>query len=196
MLVHVHAVEVVMPAIPELTTERLLLRAFAPEDAGRVSDLLGRREMAETTLTIPYPYPAGHAAAWIGKVTERAHGGVAFTWAICRGEDRVLMGSIMIYLDPPWPRGELGYWIGVPYWNRGYMTEAVREVIAYGFGALPLRRIQATAYPRNASSSRVLEKAGLRYEGTLRGYYVKHHIDEDVRMYAILRDHWRQATGA
>lgn len=183
-----------MPPSPELTTERLLLRPFAPEDADRVSELLGRQEIAETTLNIPHPYPEGRAAEWIAKHPGRAEEGVAFTWAICRQEDGLLVGSIGIHVEQPYPRAELGFWIGVPYWNRGYMTEATRAVIAFGFEALGLQRIQATAYPRNVGSSRVLEKAGMTYEGTLREYYVKQGVFEDAAMYAILRDEWRSGT--
>jgi RimJ/RimL family protein N-acetyltransferase len=102
------------------------------------------------------------------------------------------MGSITIHAEVPYPRAELGYWTGVPYWGQGYMTEAVRAVIAFGFDTLGLHRIQATAYPRNVGSWRVMEKAGMTYEGTLREFYVKNGVPEDARMYAVLRsDDWR-----
>jgi RimJ/RimL family protein N-acetyltransferase len=97
------------------------------------------------------------------------------------------MGAISIGLTKAHQRGELGYWLGVPFWNQGYTTEAARCVTAFGFAELGLHRVQATCLPRNVASSRVMEKAGLRYEGLLRGYFRKGETFEDVAMYAVLR---------
>ena len=184
-----------MPPIPELTTTRLLLRPFVPEDANRVTELLQRPEIAATTLNIEHPYPEDAAAAWIASHAAAAERGEGFTWATCRLDDGLLMGAFGLHIDERHRRGELGYWLGVPYWNQGFTTEAARAVIAFGFEELRLHRIQATHLPRNVASGRVMLKAGMTYEGTLRGYYVKNGTFLDVAMYAILRDEWRPATG-
>ena len=72
----------------------------------------------------------------------------------------------------------------------GYMTEAARCVVAFGFGQLGLVRIQATCYPRNPASAKVMQKIGMTYEGLLRGYVYKDGIQEDIAMYAMLRSDW------
>ena len=180
-----------MPRIPELTTERLLLRPFAPGDADRVTELLQRPEIAATTLNITHPYPEGAAASWIASHPGAAETGEAFTWAIYRREDDLLLGAIGIHIDARHLRGTIGYWLGVPYWNQGVTTEAARAVVDYGFTELELHRIDATCLPRNIGSSRVMEKAGMTYEGTLRGYVQKDGVFEDAAMYAVLRDEWR-----
>jgi RimJ/RimL family protein N-acetyltransferase len=177
-----------MPPIPELTTERLLLRPFALEDAGRVTELLQRPEIAATTLNISHPYPEGAAASWIASHPAAAETGEAYTWAICRREDGLLMGAIGIHVDARHRRGEIGYWLGVPYWNQGFTTEAARAVIDYGFTELQLHRIEAMHLPRNVGSGRVMQKAGMSYEGTLRGYVQKDGVFEDAAMYAVLRN--------
>lgn len=177
-----------MTSIPKLTTERLLLRPFSPEDAGRVTALLQRPEIAATTLNITYPYPDGAAAAWIASHPDAAARGEAFTWAICRQEDGLLLGAIGIHIDDRHRRGEIGYWLGVPYWNQGSTTEAARAVVNYGLAELDLHRIQASCLPHNVGSSRVMEKAGMTYEGTLRGYLQKDGEFLDVAMYALVRE--------
>jgi RimJ/RimL family protein N-acetyltransferase len=174
--------------IPELTTERLLLRPFTGDDAGRVAELLQRPEIAAMTLNISYPYPEGAAASWIASHPDASARGEAFTWAVCHREDRVLLGAIGLHIDDRHRRGEIGYWLGVPYWNQGIMTEAARTVIDYGFTDLALNRIQATYLPGNPGSGRVMEKAGMAYEGTLRGYVQKDGVFLDLAMRAILRD--------
>jgi len=177
-----------MPTIPELTTERLLLRPFTLDDADRVTELLQRPEIAETTLNISHPYPREAAVSWIASHPGTAELGTGFTWAICRRDDGLLMGAIGIHVDVHHERGTIGYWLGVPFWNQGYTSEAARAAVDYGFTDLHLHRIDATCLPHNVASSRVMEKAGMTYEGTLRGYYRKGDDFIDAAMYAILRD--------
>lgn len=87
-------------------------------------------------------------------------------------------------------RAEMGYWLGVPYWNRGYMTEAGRAMLAYGFGELELHRIHARHFTRNPASGRVLRKLGMTYEGTQREHVQKGEGFEDLANYGILRREW------
>jgi RimJ/RimL family protein N-acetyltransferase len=75
----------------------------------------------------------------------------------------------------------LGYWIGVPYWGNGYATEAGRAVLDHGFGELGLNRVYAHCFARNPASRRVLEKLGMRHEGTRRRHTLKwgEYLDEE-----------------
>ena len=87
-----------------------------------------------------------------------------------RREDGRLMGSVGLTTDSARTYGSsrsLGYALGVHYWGQGYMTEAVRAVIRFGFETMGLDVISATCYPDNPASRRVLEKCGFRYEGML-----------------------------
>lgn len=173
--------------IPTLETARLVLRPFAPEDAGTVEALAGDARVAITTLNIPHPYPPGLAAEYIAGTGPRAERGEGLSWAVVEREDGRLVGSMSLSLALGRGRGELGYWVGVPFWNAGYATEAARRAVAYGLDELGLHRIQAMCLPDNIGSARVMEKAGLAYEGRLRGYYLKGERLEDVLLYAILR---------
>ncbi len=180
--------------IPTLETGRLLLRPFTLEDAPTVRELAGTSEAAATTSTSPHPYPEGKAEEWIGAHTQLAAHGVIYVFAVTSKASGVLMGSIGIVIGSgrPHKRALLNYWLGVPHWNQGYATEAVRRVIAFGFEELGLNRIEATHHLGNPASGRVMQKAGMAYEGVLRGYLLKEGTSQDVAMYAVLRADWER----
>lgn len=176
-----------MTALPRLTTERLLLRPFVPGDGPTVERLAGAREVADTTLAIPHPYPAGAATAWIGGHAAAWAAGERLTLAICVADaPHDVVGAISLTLAAEHARGELGYWVGAGMWGRGYATEAARAVVSFGFATLGLNRIQARHFLRNPASGRVLQKLGMRCEGMHRQAYRRWGRFEDVAVYAIL----------
>jgi len=150
---------------PTLETERLILRPFVLRDALRVQALAGDRRVAEMTAEIPYPYPDGVAEAWISShlLEWRTHRQIAL--AVTLKKTGALVGAVSLRLFAQGPRAELGYWIGVPYWNNGYCTEAARALVAYGFEELELDSVQARHRLENPASGRVMEKLGMRCEG-------------------------------
>jgi [ribosomal protein S5]-alanine N-acetyltransferase len=171
-----------------LKTDRLRLRPFVSTDAAAVQTLAGAREVAATTLNIAHPYPEGAAESWISGLADHAQSGNGNTWAIIDRSDGTLMGAIRVGVHLRHQRGEIGYWLGVPYWNHGYMTEAARAIVRYAFDVLDLHRVEAMILPRNVASVRVAEKAGLLFEGTLRGYVFKGSVFEDVSIYGRVRE--------
>ncbi len=178
---------------PTLATARLSLRPFAVPDAPDVQRLAGAREVAATTLNIPHPYLDGVAEAWIGMHAAAWERGELATFAVTE-PSLGLVGAIGLRIERAHRRAELGYWIAVPYWGRGYATEAAVAVIAFGFASLDLNRIYATHLTRNPASGRVMIKAGMRYEGCRRAHIIKWDQFEDLENYAVLRDEWRAAT--
>ncbi len=170
--------------VPTLRTRRLVLRPFELSDAPRVQELAGDREIALNTMHIPFPYPDGVAEAFIKETTEAPDG---YSFAI---DDGLLAGGIGLRLTRDFERAEAGYWIGKPFWGRGYATEALAELIRFGFVELKLNRIYAGFFSRNPASGRVMEKNGLRYEGTLRKHVKKWAEFVDVVYYGILREEW------
>lgn len=84
--------------------------------------------------------------------------------------------------------GEIGYWIGEPFWGRGIATGALRIATHHGFSVLGLERIQATVFEWNAASARVLEKCGYLFEGRLRRSIFKDGRFADSLLYALIRD--------
>jgi [ribosomal protein S5]-alanine N-acetyltransferase len=171
---------------PTLYTPRLILRPFTAADAPAVQRLAGAAAVAEMTLNIPHPYADGMAEAWIATHPETWAAGTAVTFAITTVTDG-LSGTIGLQITRAHDRGELGYWIGQPFWGRGYATEAVTAVLAFAFDTLALHRIQASHLPRNPASGRVMQKVGMQREGLHRGRYRKGAVFEDVEEYAVLR---------
>jgi len=175
-----------MKPYPTLQTERLVLRAFTREDALDVQRLAGAREIARMTLLIPHPYADGAAEEWISTHRPAYEVGEHVTFAVVLREEGTLVGSITLGLNPRDDNAELGYWIGVPYWGRGYCTEAAREMVRYGFEELGLHRIHASHFGSNPASGRVMQKVGMRYEGTGREHYRKWGDYEDRVDYGLL----------
>jgi RimJ/RimL family protein N-acetyltransferase len=81
---------------------------------------------------------------------------------------------------------ELGYWIGVAHWNRGYCTEAAKAVLEYGFNSLRYHKISARHFVDNLSSGRVMEKVGMRREGLLQDDVMKDGRYITVELYGIV----------
>lgn len=171
---------------PSLYTERLVLRPFTTDDAPDVQRLAGARAIADTTLLIPHPYPDGAAEAWIATHQAGYAGGKSAVFAITSRAGGALLGAMGLHVAPAHASAELGYWIGEPYWGRGYATEAGRAVLEFGFTTLGLHRIHAHHMLRNPQSGRVMEKLGMRFEGILRHAIRKWDTFEDVAQYAIL----------
>ena len=170
----------------ELTTDRLLLRPLAGGDAPQIQKLASDPRIAATTLAVPHPYPEGAAERWIATHDDlRAR--QFFVWGIELRQDATLAGVVSLRCNPVHRRAELGYWLGVPFWGQNIMTEAVRAVVNHGFDHLDLQRIYAQHLEGNLASGRVMQKAGLIYEGTLRHCVVKDGRPFDTPMYAILR---------
>lgn len=177
--------KIVPRAHPTIETRRLNLRAFTLSDAPRVRLLAGEREIAATTALIPHPYPDGEADRWISAHPAAFESGQSVTFAIERREGSVLIGAIGLEFHPKHNRAEVGYWIGREFWGQGYATEALKTVLTYGFSR-GVHRIWAEHFAHNPASGRVLQKAGMKHEGTLRHHMVKWDQPVDCEVYGIL----------
>jgi RimJ/RimL family protein N-acetyltransferase len=176
-----------MADFPTLTTERLLLRQFQLTDARNVQQLAGVRAVAERTLVIPHPYEDGVAEQWIEQQQNEFDAGRGLTFAIRLAVSGTLIGSIGMEIQAEHRHARLSYWLGLPYWNQGYATEAVKAVLAHGFTMLNLHRIYAPHFHTNPASGRVLQKAGMTYEGRMRQHYLRFGEYQDLELYGMLQ---------
>ena len=180
-----------MGELPRFSTERLLLRPFDASDGASVDRLAGAREVADTTLSIPHPYPAGGGAQWIAMHAALWDRRLNLALAICaQTSPRELLGTISLQISLEHSHGELGYWIGVDSWGKGFATEAARALTAFAFAELGLHRVQGRHFTRNPASGRVMQKLGMRLEGVHRDAYLRWGRFEDVATYAILASEW------
>ena len=176
---------------PTLQTQRLVLRPFTLADAPDVQRLAGAREIAAMTLTIPHPYEEGMAQEWIETHRAAFRDGKGVNFAIVLRERSVLCGAIGLGIDAENSNAEMGYWIGKPYWGRGYCTEAAEAVLQYGFEVIGLHRIHAAHFPGNPASGRVMQRIGMGYEGCRRQHVQKWGKFEDLKLYGILKNEWQ-----
>ena len=141
-----------------LKTARLVLRAPSHSDVAAMVVLAGDRRVAENTARIPHPYTAADAVGLLDSINQNG-GETVFAIAL----DGALIG--MCGLDPRQDGVELGYWLGVPFWGRGYATEAARALIDYAFAELGHEVLSSGARVSNPASRRVLEKCGFQWTG-------------------------------
>ena len=146
-----------------ILTPRLRLRPLAEKDLDQLVTLIGDWEVARWLARVPHPYGAEDARKFIGEVGRRMaqmrelHYGIAL-----RDEDLLIGGMGLVAGDQS---DELGYWIGRPYWGRGYAGEAVPPLLSLAFNRLQRTRVFARILPDNHASRRLLEKLGFSYEG-------------------------------
>ena len=91
-------------------------------------------------------------------------------FAITNSADNAFMGDIGLRVNERFNRAELGFWLGEPFWNQGYMSEAIPAVIKFGFRELKLHKIVARHLPNNPASGRVMIKNGMIKEGELKDH--------------------------
>ena len=179
---------------PVLSTERRTLRPFTLTDAPFVEHYAGAAEVAEHTLNIPHPYPEGLARQWISSHAGHFEAGDSAVFAlVLNGEDHIF-GGMGIHIDHRHNHAEIGYWLGKPYWGKGYATEAGQALLGYGFETLNLYHIHAGHFVGNPASGRVMQKLGMRFEGLRPGYMRKGDRYYDLVLYGILRD-WYSTHG-
>ena len=179
-----------MKTAPILHTDRLILRSFTLAAASDVKRLAGERDVASTTCAIPHPYEDGMAEEWISTHQSAFEKGTGINLAITlkdteKTEDAILIGAIGIGVDQTEKIGELGYWVGKPYWNSGYCTEAAKAIVTYAFDVLELTNIHAFYLKRNPASGRVLEKIGMQFEECFPKGAEKWGVLEDLVKYSL-----------
>jgi RimJ/RimL family protein N-acetyltransferase len=144
--------------LPVLATAQLVLRAPRRSDVKAIAILVNDRRIAANTARIPHPYAVEDAEQFIAAINKR-EGEACFAITL----DGAPIGICSVDLREDGP--ELGYWLGVAYWGRGFATEAVRALIDHAFGDLEHDTLISGARVNNPASRRVLEKCGFQWTG-------------------------------
>ena len=177
----------VFSQLPELKTNRLILRKMKMSDA---QDLFAyARDLQVSRHVLWNAHQTIHESRQYLRAARRQYRrGQPCSWAITLRESGRMIGTIgFMWLNPEWLSAEVGYSLSREYWNRGIMTEALKAVVAFGFDTLQLQRIEAQHETDNPASGRVMQHAGMQYEGTLRQRIKNKGKYVDVNLYAILR---------
>ncbi|UGV24596.1 N-acetyltransferase [Rhodopseudomonas boonkerdii] len=146
------------PAV--LQTQRLTLRKPVMADAIAVTELANDRRIAENTRRLPHPYSQSDAEQFVGSLHDETATDAVFLIEL----DYRPIGMVGIdWREPDAP--ELGYWLGVDHWGRGYATEAARATIDYTFEEFTIDQLIAGARVANPASRNILEKCGFQWTG-------------------------------
>jgi [ribosomal protein S5]-alanine N-acetyltransferase len=174
--------------LPQLTTSRLLLRKFKRTDVHDVFAYASDPEVALYTVWEQHR-DLKTTRQFVSTVLKAYRQGHPAPWAIVLRKTGKLIGAIVLR---NWSfahsRAEVGYVLSREYWGKGYVTEALNAVLAFGFSEMELHRIEAKAVPENRGSTRVMEKAGMKCEGLLRDYEFVKGAYHSLNLYSILKN--------
>lgn len=151
-------------ACAPLVTRRLLLRTPRMEDAADIVPIANNRMIAEQTRRMPHPYGLADAQAWISLAQKGMDKGEQ-AYLLTRKDDGQIVGAAgFVAINEI--EFEIGYWIGEPYWSKGFATEAAQALIDHVFINHALDRIYGCCRVANTPSRRVLEKCGFQHTGS------------------------------
>lgn len=163
------------------------IRRWRPEDKHDLAAVLNNKNILDNLRDgLPYPYTVHDAEEYITAMLS-ADQNKTFAFAIAVDDKAV--GSIGVFRcdNIHSQTAEMGYYIGEPYWGRGFGTSAVRQTCKYIFERTDIIRIFAEPFAYNTASCRVLEKAGFQLEGILRSNAVKNGRILDMKLYALIK---------
>ncbi|HEY1379086.1 MAG TPA: GNAT family protein [Gemmataceae bacterium] len=176
---------------PVLETDRLRLRPFEPADAPALFAIARNSNVTRFTTWDAHRTIDDSHIFLTDYVRSRYLEGLPDPYAIELKGDGVLIGAVGgSWASQPNRCMEFGYWLAEPFWGRGLAAEAARALVRHLFAAYPVERVQAHFIEGNAASGRVLEKAGLRFEGVRRHSLLHRGRFWDVHTYAVLRGEW------
>ncbi len=179
----------------KLTTTRLVIRTLTLKDAPIIRKLAGDVDVAKTTSTIPHPYKKGMAEKFIKSTLEKQKEGKSIELAITLKETGEFLGMVGLKIDKNNDRAEIGYWIGKPFWNKGYCSEASLAIVEFGFKKLKLNKIVGRFMPHNIASGKIIkEKLGMEHEGLLKQHVKRFGKYYDLETCGILRKDWEKKS--
>ncbi len=175
---------------PSLETERVKLRKISIADE---NDIFAYARLPEVSRYVTWDLhkTIADTRLFIHQVLERYKKDEAGDWAVVLKDTGQVVGTAGFpRIDQPNFQAEVGYVLSRDYWGRGLMTEVLMRLICFAFEEMKLNRVEATHFPENSASGRVMQKAGMSYEGLLREKVLVKNNFQDLNLYAILKKEW------
>ena len=172
----------------KLETERLILTEWGDSFDEEKEFLLknfNNFNVVKSLFNPPYPYKEEDAENWINSRKQSMDKG-NYCLKIVRKEDKKILGNINLDTREYKVSAEVGYWLCEEDWKKGYASEALEEMIRFGFKKLKLHKIYAKHYVDNPASGRVMQKCGMKYEGTQKEQILTHGVFHDLDFYGII----------
>lgn len=171
-----------------LETERLILRSPRFSDLGNMVEPINHPEISKFSAHIKHPFTIEDAYEWYRQRSWTEHNWGHITLLIFLKETDELIGSIWYRANSHHRKADIAYWIAAKHWNKGYATEACMEMLSYGFNDLGFERIAAGVIVGNGASTRVVEKLGMKLEGTALKEWWDEGRQIDCHHYVIYRE--------
>lgn len=168
-------------------TERLLIREYKKNDIDDIIRVATQPEVYATTYAIPKDYSYSRAKWWVEYVKNNMKNKTSYEFGIFLKEGNRYIGNIgLVNVNHLHNRADIAYYIDKDFRNNGYTTEAAKAMLRYGFEGLSLKRIGGMCMSINPASRRVMEKIGMKFEGTARSELLKDEKYYDIDHLAIL----------
>lgn len=174
-----------------LSTERLVLRWFKPEDAQLMLENWAGSENVTKYMTWPPYTDVSDVLQYINSIISTYESNDTYYWVIELKEISQPVGCISA-VSANWDIGlvHIGYCIGEKWWHKGITSEAFAEVIRFFMEEIGVNKVESRHDPRNVNSGKVMQKCGLKYEGTLRRSDFNNQGICDSAYYGLLREEY------
>jgi len=149
---------------PILLSPRLVMRAPHEDDIDALAHLANNANIANMVARMPHPYTVADAADFVRRTRAGAIGKCVY--AITKADNGAFLGCCGIEPHEDGRTVELGYWLGEPFWNQGYATEAAHALIDMVFRTRDIEQIDARCRVMNIPSRRVIQKCGFQFQAT------------------------------
>ena len=176
-----------------IETNRLVLRKIVLDDALAIFEILSDKRVVSSTAGLEQYTSTDQAKELVNEIVHNYQSGYdPLIFAIIDKSSDNLIGCVGFFgYNALFSRAELGYFLSPHSWGKGFVTEAAQALVNFGFTNMHLNRIEATVFPENSASIRVLEKIGMQCEGLMRQHVMRDGKFRDRKLYAILRDEWQ-----
>lgn len=179
--------------ITEIETERLLLTKFKYEYSTDMLKYWVSKPEIQHLYSEPVYTTEEDVKKLLDKYISAYETDTSYRWAIIEKESKCCIGQIAFFVVNNVNKfAEIEYCVGTEFQCKGYMTEAVKAVLKYGFKTLGLHRIQISTKSINAPSQRVIEKCGFTYEGTLRDFFYYDGKFVDRLYFSMLESEYKE----
>ena len=174
---------------PDIETSRLFLRKLSLTDADELFEVFSDEE---TTHYVPREKHEDKMVTTnhLENLIKRMDEGKSFVWSVIEKIENRVIGTVNLYFKQD-RAASIGAVIHREYWGRGIASEALKEVIRFGFDIMKLIRIEGKCESHNIASEKMLKKLGMTYEGTLRKEVIIKGTSRDAKVYSVLIEEYK-----